>query len=78
MNIRPFLVSNHALNKFLKENNNAIILGEDIQDGNNYTPKMYGGAFKVTANLSKEYPERVFNTPISEAAIVGIGAGYSP
>ena len=68
---------NNALNKFLKENNNSIILGEDIQDGNEHTPKMYGGAFKVTKNLSKIYPKRVFNTPISEAAIVGIGAGYS-
>ncbi|MDA9656641.1 thiamine pyrophosphate-dependent enzyme [Candidatus Marinimicrobia bacterium] len=68
---------NEALIDFLEVNDKSIILGEDIEDGNKYTPKDYGGAFKVTKNLSKIFPKRIFNTPISEAAIVGIGAGYS-
>jgi 2-oxoisovalerate dehydrogenase E1 component len=45
-------------------------LGEDIEDP-------YGGAFKVTAGLSEKFPERVKNTPISEAAIAGIGNGLA-
>lgn len=45
-----------------------IMMGEDI-----LSP--YGGAFKVTKDLSDFYPDRVLNTPISEAAIVGVGAG---
>ena len=53
-----------------------IVLGEDLHDP-------YGGAFKVTAGLSTEFPGRVISTPISEAGVVGasIGlalAGYRP
>jgi 2-oxoisovalerate dehydrogenase E1 component len=46
----------------------VVMLGEDI-----LSP--YGGAFKVTKGLSDSHPDRVRNTPISEAAIVGIGTG---
>ena len=53
------------------------LIGEDIEDNNQYTPESYGGAFKVTRDLSSKYTNRVLNTPISEAAIVGISAGYS-
>ncbi len=45
-----------------------LMLGEDIESP-------YGGAFKVTAGLSAEFPGRVRNTPISEAAITGIASG---
>jgi 2-oxoisovalerate dehydrogenase E1 component len=45
-----------------------LMLGEDIESP-------YGGAFKVTAGLSQEFPGRVRNTPISESAIVGLAAG---
>jgi 2-oxoisovalerate dehydrogenase E1 component len=46
----------------------TILIGEDLLDP-------YGGAFKVTKGLSTAYPDRVFTTPISEAAIVGIAGG---
>lgn len=46
------------------------MIGEDIRSP-------YGGAFKVTKGLSDEFPGRVFNTTISEAAIVGIGNGLA-
>jgi len=39
--------------------------------------RAYGGAFKVTKDLSLTFPGRVRNTPISEAAIVGIGNGLA-
>ena len=46
----------------------VFILGEDVG--------AYGGAFKVTDGLQKEFGEsRVIDTPISEAAIVGAAAG---
>ena len=47
-----------------------VMLGEDILDP-------YGGAFKVTKGLSTRWPDRVWSTPISEAAIAGIGSGYA-
>lgn len=54
----------------------TVFLGEDIQNRTNFTPKDYGGAFKVTKNLS-DLSDFVNNTPISEAAITGIGIGLS-
>ncbi len=59
-----------ALKKQMTEDDRAFILGEDIQGP-------YGGAFKVTKDLSLTFPGRVRNTPISEAAIVGIGSGLA-
>jgi 2-oxoisovalerate dehydrogenase E1 component len=46
------------------------LLGQDILDP-------YGGAFKVYAGLSTHYPERVLTTPVSEAAMVGLAAGFA-
>ena len=54
----------------LKANDRIILIGEDIEGS-------YGGAFKVTKTLSQEFPGRVRNTPISEAAIVGLGNGMA-
>jgi len=48
----------------------AVFLGEDI-----LSP--YGGAFKITKELSVLRPEKVFSTPISEAAITGISNGLA-
>ncbi len=59
-----------GLAEALARKSNVILLGEDIEDP-------YGGAFKVTAGLSEKYPDRVRNTPISEAAITGIGNGLA-
>lgn len=48
----------------------VFLLGEDIG--------VYGGAFKVTAGFHERFgPERVVDTPISEAAIVGAAIGAS-
>lgn len=59
---------NNFLNKFLKANDQNIIMGEDILDP-------YGGAFKVTKGLSEKYRKQVYQMPISEAMITGIGTG---
>ena len=58
---------NQSLDKIL-ENKKTFLIGEDLNDP-------YGGAFKVTKNLSIKYPDQVFSTPISEAAITGMSSG---
>lgn len=59
-----------ALREHLARDDRSFLLGEDIEHP-------YGGAFKVTKDLSAAHPERVRNTPISEAAIVGLGNGLA-
>jgi 2-oxoisovalerate dehydrogenase E1 component len=59
-----------ALKNQLTVDDRSFILGEDIEGP-------YGGAFKVTKDLSLQFAGRVRNTPISEAAIVGIGNGLA-
>lgn len=51
----------------LKENPNVFIYGQDIST--------FGGAFKATKNLSREFPGRVFDSPISEDAMIGMAVG---
>ena len=52
----------------MRRDENVFILGEDIG--------AYGGAFKVTEGFLAEFGEqRVIDTPIAEAAIVGAAAG---
>ncbi len=60
----------------MERNKNIIFLGEDVL-------YPYGGAFKISKDLSARYPEQVFAAPISEAAITGVSnglaiAGYRP
>lgn len=67
-NVRADL--NAALRSMLQTSPEVILLGEDMHDP-------YGGAFKVTAGLSTEFPGRVVSTPISEAGVVGAGIGLA-
>ncbi|MEU3721353.1 transketolase C-terminal domain-containing protein [Streptomyces sp. NPDC031705] len=61
---------NGGLHRLMAEDDAVFVLGEDVLDP-------YGGAFKITAGLSTAYPSRVFGTPISEAAIVGLANGLA-
>jgi 2-oxoisovalerate dehydrogenase E1 component len=61
---------NAALDEFMKSQPTSVIIGEDI-----HSP--YGGAFKVTKDLSFRYSDRVFTSPISEAGIAGIANGLA-
>lgn len=61
---------NAGLHRAMTVDERVYLLGEDILDP-------YGGAFKVTRGLSTEFPGRVITTPISEAGIVGVGAGMA-
>lgn len=61
---------NEALDQKLSDDNRVVVFGEDAG--------FEGGVFRVTAGLQKKYGEdRVFDTPISEAAIVGGAMGMS-
>jgi 2-oxoisovalerate dehydrogenase E1 component len=61
---------NAALRDLLVHCDRVLLLGEDLHDP-------YGGAFKVTAGLSTDFPGRVISTPISEAGITGAGIGLA-
>ena len=54
----------------MDENKDLMMIGEDIEHP-------YGGAFKISRDLSANFPERVFNMPDSEQAIAGFGNGLS-
>jgi 2-oxoisovalerate dehydrogenase E1 component len=54
----------------MERDERVFLLGEDIEGP-------YGGAFKVTRDLSQLFPGRVRNTPISELAITGIANGLA-
>ena len=61
---------NETLKDAFREDERLIMIGEDLQSP-------YGGAFKVSRDMSNEFPERIVSTPISEAALVGVGSGLS-
>ena len=65
-----------ALKEQFQKENTAIMIGEDIEYVTPWTEKPYGGAFKVSNDLSEHF-ENIKNTPISEAAITGVGTGLS-
>lgn len=60
-----------ALREEMQHDERVILIGEDIG-----IPGGFGGAFTVTLGLSDEFgPERVRDTPISEAGIAGVAIG---
>ncbi len=62
---------NHALHEEMARNNKMFIFGEDIADGK-------GGVFTATKGLSTRFGnERVFNSPLAEASIIGVAIGLS-
>jgi len=59
-----------ALREEMRRDGSVFLLGEDIAE--------YGGVFKVTDGLLAEFgPDRIFDTPLSESAIVGAAVGAS-
>ncbi len=53
--------------RVLADDPRVYIYGQDVAD--------FGGAFKATKNLAKEFPGRVHDAPISEDAMVGSAVG---
>ena len=59
---------NQAISEEMERDKNVFLIGEDVG--------VPGGSFGVSRGLYDRFgPERVVDTPISEAAIVGLAAG---
>ena len=61
---------NHGLREEMERNPKLVMWGEDVQD-----PK--GGVFGVTRGLTDAFPNRVENSPLAEASIVGVAQGMA-
>lgn len=59
-----------AIRQEMVRDERVFCIGEDIA-----IPGGWGGAFTVTLGLEKDYPDRMINTPISEAGFIGIACG---
>lgn len=59
-----------GLREAMKRHSDLVLMGQDIAD--------YGGVFKITEGFVEEFgKDRVRNTPLCEAAILGAGLGLS-
>lgn len=61
---------NRGLHEAFAADARVYLIGEDVLDP-------YGGAFKVSKGLSTKYADRVWTSPVSEAAITGVAAGMA-
>lgn len=62
---------NHALHEETSRNDNIYIFGQDIADSK-------GGVFTATKGLSTKFGNnRVFNSPLAEASIIGVATGMA-
>lgn len=61
---------NQTFARALEENPKVVFFGEDVQD-----PK--GGVFGLTKGCSDRFPKQVFNSPLAEATVVGVGVGLA-
>lgn len=57
-----------ATGRWLKKYSDVIVLGEEIAN-------FGGGVYGATKGLPDKFPDRVLNTPISEAGFTGLGLG---
>ena len=61
---------NSALDIMLAKDPDVVIMGEDVG--------YFGGVFRATAGLQAKHGKtRVFDTPISECGIIGVGVGMA-
>jgi pyruvate dehydrogenase E1 component beta subunit len=60
----------HALAEELSRDPNVVVMGEEVAQ--------FNGAYKVTEGLLEKFgPNRIVDTPISEAGFIGMGIGAS-
>jgi pyruvate dehydrogenase E1 component beta subunit len=61
---------NRAMHEEMERDERVVVLGEDVA--------RFGGVYKLTDGLYQRFgADRVFDTPISEAGIAGIGVGLA-
>ncbi|XVU25569.1 alpha-ketoacid dehydrogenase subunit beta [Actinoplanes sp. CA-054009] len=61
---------NHGLRRSLESNAKVVVMGEDVGK--------LGGVFRITDGLQKDFGEdRVIDTPLAEAGIVGTAVGLA-
>src|SRR3989338_427186 len=60
---------NMALKQEMQRDSKVVVLGEDVG--------VNGGVFRATDGLYKEFPGRVFDTPLAELGIVGTSVGMA-
>ena len=56
-----------ALHEEMARDDSVFVIGEDVI--------AHGGPYAVTKGIAERFPGRIFETPIAEAGIVGIGVG---
>ncbi|WP_312911737.1 alpha-ketoacid dehydrogenase subunit beta [Natronosalvus caseinilyticus] len=58
-----------TLDAELARDDSVVVYGEDVG--------RVGGVFRATQGLINDYPDRVFDTPVAEAGIIGTGVGLA-
>ena len=56
-----------ALHEEMERDETIFVIGEDVIT--------HGGPYKVTDGIAERFPDRIFETPIAEAGIMGVGVG---